>query len=51
MEVRVGLQAFLRRIPDFSVPEGADVSFEGAHVRRIGKLPLHKNSSTGVLVL
>jgi len=45
MEVRVGLQAFLRRIPDFSVPEGADVSFQGAHVRRVERLPLLINTS------
>ena len=47
MEVRVGLQTFLRRFPNFSIPEGAEVSFEGAHVRRADRLPLLIQPSIG----
>lgn len=40
MELRVALQAFLRRVPEFHVPEGAHVRYAGGQIRGPRLLPL-----------
>ncbi len=40
MEVRVGLQAFLRRIPNFEIPQGERVHYAGGNIRGPRTLPL-----------
>jgi cytochrome P450 len=45
MELQVALQSFLRRHPNFSIPEGASVHYGGGQVRGPRSLPLtlHRN--------
>jgi hypothetical protein len=40
MEMKVALQAFLRRIPEFQIEEGATITYGGGQVRRPGAIPL-----------
>lgn len=40
MELRVALQAFLRRVPDFHIAEGAHVRYAGGQIRGPRELPL-----------
>jgi cytochrome P450 len=40
MELRVALQAFLRRHPDFHIPEGASVHYGGGQVRGPRSVPM-----------
>jgi cytochrome P450 len=40
LELRVGLEAFHDRIPDYRLPDGFDLRFNGANVRHPVELPL-----------
>ncbi|HEY9418424.1 MAG TPA: cytochrome P450 [Pseudonocardia sp.] len=40
MELRVALQAFLRRFPDFHIPEGEEVYYSGGQVRGPRRMPI-----------
>ncbi|HEY9417279.1 MAG TPA: cytochrome P450 [Pseudonocardia sp.] len=45
MEAEVALRALLRRVPDFSVPEGKVVRYSGGQIRGPREMPLIKRSS------
>jgi cytochrome P450 len=48
MELRVGLKAFLRRIPDFAIAEGEAITYGGGHVRGPRYVPLVISQPRGV---
>lgn len=47
MELRVGLQAFLRRVPDFEIADAAQVRYAGGQIRGPRELPLSIPAKSG----